>query len=353
MRNSPYAKFSNYGELGAGLKKQMFESVHTCVDIVAIMLSSFFPLQITRVIRNARIRLSFARHKKPQELIISHDGERPGADLGPVDRLLAIKSAVESSNVVPPAHFRAAKLSDLLGRTPEDKVQVDMWLTYLRSTSLNAETLGSLNRVLSGRSFLVGQALSVADVDLYTHLLAHLDLLSVESTVHVCRWFEHVQHVLGVPEKKLFWVRAAAPFLIPLPELDKPQAQTEQAPAEPTAQPAVSAAAPAAQPEAKAAAEAPAATATKKDKKAAKPEEEGKKEAAKPSAKAEEAADLSPGLLDIRVGRVVRCWAHEGSEKLLCEEIDLGEASGTRNIASGIRLFYAPEQVQGRLVLVL
>eukprot|EP01031_Cornospumella_fuschlensis_P049071 gene49071-60068_t len=283
-------------------------------------------------------------------------GVSVGADLGPVDRLLAIKSAVESSNVVPPALFRAAN-TDLLGRTPEDKVQVDMWLTYLRSTSLNAETLGSLNRVLSGRSFLVGQALSVADVDLYAHLLANLDVLSVESTVHVCRWFEHVQHVLGVPEKKLFWVRAAAPFLIPLPELDKPQAQTEQAPAEQSTQAAVSAAAPAAQPEAKAAAEAPSASAPKKDKKAAKadakPEEEGKKEAAKPSAKAEEAADLSPGLLDIRVGRVVRCWAHEGSEKLLCEEIDLGEASGTRNIASGIRLFYAPEQVQGRLVLVL
>ncbi|RYG66049.1 hypothetical protein EON64_10635, partial [archaeon] len=80
--------------------------------------------------------------------------------------------------------------------------------------------------------------------------------------------------------------------------------------------------------------------------------EEGGKASVKTATPEEAAEGLDPGMLDIRVGRVVRCWAHEGSEKLLCEEIDLGEAS-TRNIASGIRLFYAPEQVQGRQVLVL
>jgi len=37
---------------------------------------------------------------------------------------------------------------------------------------------------------------------------------------------------------------------------------------------------------------------------------------------------------------------------LLCEEIDLGEPT-TRTIASGIRAFYKPEEVQGRKVLVL
>eukprot|EP01041_Mallomonas_annulata_P010354 gene10354-21599_t len=64
-------------------------------------------------------------------------------------------------------------------------------------------------------------------------------------------------------------------------------------------------------------------------------------------------ASLSPALLDIRVGVVIRCWEHPESEKLLCEEIDLGEPTGPRQIASGIRAFYSAAEVQGRRVLVL
>jgi tRNA-binding EMAP/Myf-like protein len=49
---------------------------------------------------------------------------------------------------------------------------------------------------------------------------------------------------------------------------------------------------------------------------------------------------------------VTKCWAHPDSDKLLCEEVDLGEGS-VRRIASGIRLFYSPESFEGRKVLVL
>eukprot|EP00607_Mallomonas_marina_P007637 CAMPEP_0182422976 /NCGR_PEP_ID=MMETSP1167-20130531/8848_1 /TAXON_ID=2988 /ORGANISM="Mallomonas Sp, Strain CCMP3275" /LENGTH=307 /DNA_ID=CAMNT_0024601519 /DNA_START=248 /DNA_END=1171 /DNA_ORIENTATION=+ len=64
------------------------------------------------------------------------------------------------------------------------------------------------------------------------------------------------------------------------------------------------------------------------------------------------ASEPSPALLDIRVGLVVRAWDHPESEKLVCEEIDVGEATN-RQIASGIRPFYQSSEVQGRRVLVL
>lgn len=68
-------------------------------------------------------------------------------------------------------------------------------------------------------------------------------------------------------------------------------------------------------------------------------------------AAAEEKDELDPSKLEIKVGLVVKCWNHGDSEKLLCEEIDLG--GETRQIASGLRPHYTAEQLQGRKVLVL
>lgn len=56
--------------------------------------------------------------------------------------------------------------------------------------------------------------------------------------------------------------------------------------------------------------------------------------------------------LDIRVGRITKVWAHEESEKLFCEEIDVGEGE-PRLIASGLRPYMTAENLDGRLVLVL
>ena len=58
--------------------------------------------------------------------------------------------------------------------------------------------------------------------------------------------------------------------------------------------------------------------------------------------------------LDIRVGRIVRAWPHPDSEKLWCEAIDVGDESGPRDIASGLRKFYPEQsQLEGRLVCVV
>ena len=56
--------------------------------------------------------------------------------------------------------------------------------------------------------------------------------------------------------------------------------------------------------------------------------------------------------LDIRVGRITKVWEHPEADKLYCEEIDVGEDT-PRQVASGLRPYLKPEDMENRLVLVL
>lgn len=62
--------------------------------------------------------------------------------------------------------------------------------------------------------------------------------------------------------------------------------------------------------------------------------------------------ELNVSALDIRVGKIVKAWEHESSDKLFCEEVDVGEEK-PRLIASGLRAFYKLDEMQNRSVLVL
>ena len=64
-------------------------------------------------------------------------------------------------------------------------------------------------------------------------------------------------------------------------------------------------------------------------------------------------SDIDISKLDIRVGVINKAWEHPEADKLYCEEIDLGEESGPRQIASGLKAHYSLEEMQGRKVLVL
>lgn len=56
--------------------------------------------------------------------------------------------------------------------------------------------------------------------------------------------------------------------------------------------------------------------------------------------------------LDIRVGVVKKVWEHPEADKLYCEEIDVGEDE-PRQIASGLKPYLKPEDIEGKKVLVL
>ncbi|CAK4066850.1 unnamed protein product [Aphanomyces euteiches] len=86
------------------------------------------------------------------------------------------------------------------------------------------------------------------------------------------------------------------------------------------------------------------------DEKAA--EEQKKKAAAAPVVKKVKEELPLFASCEIRVGTIVKVWNHPDSDKLYCEEIDVGFDAPVQ-IASGLRQFYTLEEMQDRKVLVL
>lgn len=58
------------------------------------------------------------------------------------------------------------------------------------------------------------------------------------------------------------------------------------------------------------------------------------------------------GLLDIRVGRILRAWKHDEADSLYVEEVDIGEPE-PRIICSGLVKYIPLEHLQGKKVIVL
>ena len=56
--------------------------------------------------------------------------------------------------------------------------------------------------------------------------------------------------------------------------------------------------------------------------------------------------------IDLRVAKIVKCEAVEGSTKLLRLTLDLGEGK-TRNVFSGIKSAYNPSDLEGRLTIMI
>lgn len=84
-----------------------------------------------------------------------------------------------------------------------------------------------------------------------------------------------------------------------------------------------------------------------------------KKKDKKPKQNQKKAAPtVDPNLPDIcklefKVGVITKVWVHPEADKLYCEEIDVGEEDGPRQIASGLRAHYSEEEMLGKRVLVV
>jgi methionyl-tRNA synthetase len=57
--------------------------------------------------------------------------------------------------------------------------------------------------------------------------------------------------------------------------------------------------------------------------------------------------------LDLRVARVLECREHPNADKLLVLKLDLGGGGPQRQVCAGLKGFYPPEQLVGRLVIVV
>jgi methionyl-tRNA synthetase len=55
--------------------------------------------------------------------------------------------------------------------------------------------------------------------------------------------------------------------------------------------------------------------------------------------------------IDLRVARVLEARPHPNADKLICMQIDIGD--GQRQIVAGIRGYYQPEDLVGKLIIVV
>lgn len=258
-----------------------------------------------------------------------------------------------------------------------DDVLISQWLTFAQT--FTKHEVQTFDQSMESQVFLIGKKVTLADAAVYIAFLSVARETGLKGLPHLRRWFDFVQHLFHPRSGQELVVFDSPPTLVKIGTArsssgagavdagnGKDSKKQGAAPATATA----TAAAPAAATPASATA-APAAAGKEgalppQPPKEGKGKKEGKKDgkkeggdAAPPAAAAaagggggDKDDDLDPSKLEIRVGHVVKCWDHPESDKLLCEEIDLGEGS-VRSIASGLRPHYTAAQLEGRKVLVL
>lgn len=218
-----------------------------------------------------------------------------------------------------------AKCPELLGNA--SAAELSQWLSYGMGSEIPSDAASkTVDTWLACRSYVAGSALSVADFAIMAALAEGGTVVDATKFPNLARWYLHIRFQCANTDG--------------IPELVLP-------PAPATTFPVFKAAAPAA-----AVAAAPSsgnAKDAKKDKKAA--ADAGAPITDTAAVPAAAASDVDVSKIAFIVGRVTKCWNHEESEKLLCEEVDCGEEK-PRQIASGIRAHYSADQLEGRLVIV-
>jgi aminoacyl tRNA synthase complex-interacting multifunctional protein 1 len=244
--------------------------------------------------------------------------------------------------------LRSNNASHLLGNTALEALEVTQWLTFalIAFETKNSE-LSSINASLLLRSFFVGDSMSIADIAMYFYVSSTIDDSSLIAFHNIKRWFINIQTKLCV--KKAIISRGNPTIFFngtnsdvsdsstpgPKHDVNKESPIVENATVE----------------------------ANKKEGKDVKSNGDATKVVEKKKEKKVVDAggngnipptplELNPMKLDIKVGVILKCWNHPDSDKLLCEEIDVGEEV-PRNIASGIRAHYSAEEMVGKRVVVL
>ncbi len=224
-----------------------------------------------------------------------------------------------------------------LGADNLEKAQVS---SYVNMSNFNTRDLALMENTLTGASYLVNNKLTLADVAVYLGIYEDKSLVSElqgEKYSNLKRWFNHLQCLCIPNNKSLQKVNFNfVPTLIPLnfgatgvTSDKKADTKVEKKVTEVKA------------------------VGSKDGESKEKVKKEEKKVEVKKEEKADDEEALDPSKLDFRVGLITKCWLHPEAEKLLCEEIDLGESTGPRTICSGIRAHYNPDDIVGRKVLVL
>jgi aminoacyl tRNA synthase complex-interacting multifunctional protein 1 len=277
--------------------------------------------------------------------------------------------------------------------TPTEEAEVNQWLTTssrLASSTESSELLKALNTHLATRTTVLGAKPSKADISLFETLAPIVAKWSAEERTGQQGYPNIVRHVDFVQNSAIFGLDVKDKVIINLDEVlyVKPpvdaKAEKERLKKEKTM--AAAAAAGGAEntlpdrtnkgQKEKGVVEAAvekitetkdtlvAAAAGEGAPAAAKPKKEKKEKAPKPQKAAPAAAPLSPCLIDLRVGHILKAIKHPEADSLFVSTIAMGDKAGTddtseyegqvvRTVCSGLNGLVPLEEMQGRKVIVV
>jgi tRNA-binding EMAP/Myf-like protein len=212
---------------------------------------------------------------------------------------------VDAGSIKPESSQQNAMLKEVVARKAPQLLEgandgeVAQWLSFAATASnIGDVAVKTVNEWLAMRSYMAGFKLSIADVAVFEALSISAASWDVAKLPHVARWYAHVQTQCAVG--------SAA---VTLPMQDAPSFPVYKAPVVATPSPSSSGAG--------------GSDCNKKEGDKAK-KDKGTTSAATPAAAAVPAAadDAGdPSKIAFVVGKVVKCWNHEESDKLLCEEV--------------------------------
>jgi len=236
------------------------------------------------------------------------------------------------------AKSKLSNSQQLLGAEAALQAEVSQWISFAFAPVTKEQVL-KLNQILLRKSYLVGSCVTIADFAVFIAISQSIGEWITADFPEVSRWAAHIK---SIGSSSLAGTVSApimhSPTFIPIPSPES--VVTPAAPSSSSANQQV-VASPAVEP-----------TADLSGNKEAKGKGKAESKSSVGSDAPASAPVLDPTKLEIRCGHVLKCWDHAESEKLLCEEIDMGGGE-VRTIASGLRAFYKAEELQGRKVVVL
>ncbi|PWN34400.1 nucleic acid-binding protein [Meira miltonrushii] len=214
-----------------------------------------------------------------------------------------------------------------------------------------------LDRVLANKTFIAGNAISLADLGLFSSLYDQVSKLpAAEQYAHlnVTRYVSHISHVASqLPHDNASQYAAFDPTFEGQPTIERKDVAAEKQKAKEQKQAAQTAKEHSANAEKEGKAEkgglaaVAAAPGAKKEKKP-------KGEAAGGGKKKNEPAAPTipiPSQVDLRVGKIVKVERHPDADSLYLEQVDFGEPEGPRTILSGLVNYVPIEKMQDRWVV--
>jgi aminoacyl tRNA synthase complex-interacting multifunctional protein 1 len=267
---------------------------------------------------------------------------------------------------------------DKLSYSATEQAEINQWLTTthrLKKPGADQSTLlDTLNTHLSSRTTLLGSKPSKADVALYESLAPQVSAWTAEQRTgeagrpHIVRHLDFVQNSplfgdvvaasgdkIKVDPEEILYVKPPVDAKAEKERLKKEKAAAEAALVDRTKEksagekkdaPAAAAAGAGGQPT------------EKKEKK------EKKEKAPKPQKAPAATAPLSPCLIDLRVGHILKAIKHPEADSLYVSTIAMGDKPGTddtsdyegqvvRTVCSGLNGLVPLEEMQGRKVVVV